>query len=220
MSRRNARSFVLTLGILLAVAAPAAVAQTPPALQAIPLPAPRQTGGKPLLDALAARHSTREFEDKDLPPQLLSDLLWAAFGINRPDGRRTAPSAMNWQEVDVYVVTAAGVYVYDPQGNALSPVAAGDHRAATGMQPFVATAPLNLVYVADAARAKRASDADRQLYMGADTAFIAENVYLFCASAGLATVVRGSVQRDELAKVLQLRPEQQVVLAQTVGYPK
>ncbi len=193
----------------------------PAGMQVMQLPPARTTGGKPLMEALAARHSGREFAPTELSPQMLGDLLWAAFGINRADsGKRTAPSAMNWQEIDVYVATASGVYVYDAKAHALTPVLAGDHRGATGSQPFVAAAPVNLVYVADSARAKRASESDRQLYTGADAAFVAANVYLFCASEGLETVVRGSVDRPALAKLLNLRSDQQVILAQTVGYPK
>ena len=119
-------------------------------LKPLLLPAPQTSGGKPLMQALKDRHSTREFSPEKLPPQVLANLLWAAFGINRPDtGKRTAPSAMNWQEIDVYVATAEGLYVYDPKGNKLDPVLAEDVRGATGMQPFVKDAPVDLVYVAD-----------------------------------------------------------------------
>jgi SagB-type dehydrogenase family enzyme len=151
---------------------------------------------------------------------VLSNLLWAAFGINRPDsGKRTAPSAMNWQEIDVYVATAEGLYVYDAKGNKLDPVLAEDVRGATGGQPFVKAAPVNLVYVADLAKTGRASSADRDLYNAADVGFIAQNVYLFCASEGLNVVVRGGLDRAALAKAMKLRPDQKILLAQTVGYP-
>jgi nitroreductase len=187
-------------------------------LKPVALPPPRTDGGKPLMQALKERKTTREFSPEKLSPQMLSNLLWAAFGINRPDGRRTAPSAMNKQEIDIYVATADGLFLYDAKGNRLEPVLAQDIRPATGMQPFVAAAPLNLVYVADLAKA--GSGEDTALYTAADTGFIAQNVYLFCASENLAVVVRGSVDRAALAKTMKLRPEQKIILAQTVGYPK
>ena len=185
------------------------------------LPPPQTSGGKPLMQALKDRHSTREFSPEKLPPQVLANLLWAAFGINRPDtGKRTAPSAMNWQEIDVYVATAEGLYTYDPKGNKLDPVLAEDVRGATGMQPFVKDAPVDLVYVADVAKTGTTSTEDKNLFTAADAGFIAQNVYLFCASEGLAVVVRGGGDRMALAKVMKLRPDQKILLAQTVGYPK
>ncbi|MGA2855625.1 MAG: nitroreductase family protein [Candidatus Sulfotelmatobacter sp.] len=187
-------------------------------LKPIPLPQPQTDGGRPLMQVLKARKTTREFAADKLPPQILSNLLWAAFGVNRPDGRRTAPSAMNRQEIDIYVATGDGLFVYNAQANRLDPVLAQDVRAATGTQPFPASAPLDLVYVADFAKAGSEPDAD--LYTAADTGFIAQNVYLYCASEGLATVVRGSVDRVALAKAMKLRPNQKIILAQTVGYPK
>ena len=190
-------------------------------LKPIILPAPQTDGGKPLMQALKARHSTREFSSEKLPPQVLANLLWAAFGINRPDtGKRTAPSAINWQEIDVYVATAEGLYVYDAKGNRLDPVLAEDVRGATGMQPNIKDAPVNLVYVADLAKTGNSSAEDKNLYTAAGAGFIAQNVYLFCASEGLAVVVRGTVDRVALAKLMKLRPDQRVLLAQTVGYPK
>jgi nitroreductase len=183
-------------------------------LKPIPLPKPQTEGGKPLMQALSERKSGREFSSEKLPPQVLSNLLWAAWGVNRADGRRTAPSASNRQEIDVYVVTSDGVSLFDAKNHRLEPVAAGDFRAATGGQPFVSQAPLNLVYVADQAKTKSSDTA----YI--DTGFISQNVYLYCASEGLSTVVRGSVDRAALAKALKLRPDQLVTVAQTVGYPK
>lgn len=184
------------------------------------LPTPRMAGGMPLLQALKARQSTRAFSPKPLPEQMLADLLWAAFGINRPEsGKRTAPSARNWQEVDIYAVMANGAFRYDAAGNRLVAVASNDLRRLTGPQAFVAAAPLNLVYVADMARMQDADPQDQALYAGADVGFIAQNVYLFCAAKGLATVVRGMVDRDALARALNLPDPKQIVFAQTVGYP-
>jgi len=190
-------------------------------LKAVQLTPPNFDGGKPLMQALKARATSRAFDAEKLPDQVLSNLLWAAFGVNRPDsGRRTAPSAQNWQEVDVYVVMANGTYVYDARAHALTPVAPDDLRALTGKQSFAKDAPVTLVFVADYARMGRASQEDKDLYSAADTGYISQNVYLFCASEGLATGVRGSIDRPVLAKALKLRPEQKIMLAQSVGYPK
>ena len=205
---------------VLAVAAGLAVAEPGTPLPDISLPAPRMEGGKPLMAALKNRQSIRAFSAKPLPLQVVSDLLWAACGINRVDsGKRTAPSAMNWQEVDVYVVLPDGAYVYDPKANRLRAVVTGDLRKRTGTQDFAATAPLNLVYVADLVKMKGAAPEDQALYSGTDTGFISQNVYLFCASEGLATVVRGLLDRGALAKALSLPGQCRIVLAQTVGYP-
>jgi SagB-type dehydrogenase family enzyme len=193
---------------------------TAAASEIIRLPAPRTEGGMPLMLALKARHSSREFSDKSLSLQLLSDLLWAANGVNRPEsGKRTAPSAKNMREILVYVTLADGTYLFDPDAHTLRRVVARDLRALAGSQSFVATAPLNLVYVADLSRMDVGDD-DKRLYSAADTGFIAQNVYLYCASAGLATVVRAYVDRQAFAAAVGLPPHQQVMLAQTVGYPK
>ncbi len=184
------------------------------------LPAPIMTGGKPLMQALKDRQTSRAFGNKKLPDQVLSNLLWAAFGINRPEsGKRTAPSARNWQEMEIYVILENGAYLYDPRANVLKMVVKSDLRRLAGTQDFVATAPLNLVYVADTSKMKGASPEDQALYAGADTGFISQNVYLFCASEGLATVVRGSVDRKPLAAALRLPDYKKITLAQTVGYP-
>jgi SagB-type dehydrogenase family enzyme len=187
----------------------------------IVLPQPDTTGGRPLMQVLKDRHSTRDFSADTLTIPVLSNLLWAACGINRKDaGKRTAPSAMNWQEIDVYVATAHGLYLYEPRTHTLAPILPDDIREKTGVQPFVKDVPLDLIYVANYARVSRGSDSDKVLYTAADAALIAENVYLFCASEGLATVVRGSVERGELAKVMKLRPDKKIILTQSVGYPK
>jgi SagB-type dehydrogenase family enzyme len=185
------------------------------------LPKPQTDGGRPLMQVLKHRNTSRAFSPEKLSAQVLSNLLWAAYGINRPDaGKRTAPSAMNWQEIDIYVALAEGLYRYEAAGHRLDPVVSGDLRSLTGSQPFVAEAPVNLIYVADHSRTGKASNEERELYSAADTGFISQNVYLFCASEGLATVVRGSIDREALAKAMRLRPDQKIILAQTVGYPK
>lgn len=186
----------------------------------IQLPAPRKEGGKPLLQALNERKSAREFSSEKLPLPVLSNMLWAAFGINRSTGQRTAPSANNKQEIDIYVATADGLYLYDGKANQLTQILSEDIRALCGTQPYVKDAPVNLIYVADLAKAGRTKTEDIEFYSGANTGFIAQNVYLFCASEGLATVVRASIDRPALAKAMKLRPDQKIALAQTVGYPK
>ena len=187
----------------------------------IKLPPPNMNSGKSLMQSLQARKSSRDFSTKKLPVDVLSNLLWAACGINRPEsGKRTAPSAVNWQEIDVYVAMADGLYLYNAKEHVLKPVIKQDIRALTGKQKFVKDAPVNLIYVADYSRMGKANTEERNSYSAADTAFIAQNVYLYCASEGLATVVRGSIDRDALAKVMQLRDNQKIIFSQTVGYPE
>ncbi len=190
-------------------------------LKPISLPKPRVEGGRPFMRVLKDRSSSRSFSPEKLPLQVLSDLLWAAFGVNRPaSGKRTAPSAVNWQEIDIYVATADGLYLYDAGSHLLQPILSEDIRGITGLQPFIKEAPVNFIYVADFARMSTASQEDKDFYSAADTGFISENVYLYCASEGLATVVRGSIDREVLAKAMKLRTDQKIILAQTIGYPK
>ena len=189
-------------------------------LKPVALPAPQTSGGKPLMQALKERKSTREFSPEKLSPQMLSNLLWAGWGINREDGHRTAPSSSDRQEIEIYAVMADGAYAYDAKANALKPVVSGDLRKLTGSQPFVGEAPLNLVYVADFSKMGNADENAKNATANANTGFIAQNVYLFCASEGLGAVVRGSVPRAELTKALNLRPDQRITLAQTVGHIK
>ncbi len=181
---------------------------------------PQTDGGMPLMKALKNRHTSREYANKDLSAQQFSNLLWAACGINRPDEKkRTAPSAMNNQEIDVYVSTAKGLFLYNPEMHNLTEVLKEDIRDKTGKQDFVKTAPVNLIFVADYAKMAKADEKTKTGYAMADAAFISENVYLFCASEGLATGVRAWIDTDVLAKVIKLKPNQHVILAQSVGFP-
>jgi len=190
-------------------------------LKAIQLVKPQMDSGRLLMHVLKDRKSSREFSTRKLPIRVLSNLLWSACGINRPDsGKRTVPSAKNWQEVDVYVATEKGLYLYDPQKHRLNPVLAQDIRALTGSQAYVKDAPLNLIYVADYRKMGNAAKDVKDLYSAVDTGFIGQNVYLYCASEGLATVTRGTIDRTALGQVMKLRPEQRIILAQSVGYPK
>ncbi|MGQ9672523.1 MAG: SagB/ThcOx family dehydrogenase [Candidatus Aminicenantales bacterium] len=187
----------------------------------IKLLAPQTDSGKLLMQALLLRQSVREFSSEKLPFQVLSNLLWAANGVNRPDsGKRTAPSAMNVQNIEIYAATSDGLYLYDPVKHVLKLILKEDVRPDTGKQDFVKVAPLNLIYVADLSKFQRGTDEDKLFYSAAHVGFISQNVYLYCASTGLATVVRGMVDKEALAKRMNLRPDQKILLAQTVGYPK
>jgi len=186
----------------------------------IALPPVERHGGMPLMEALAARRSSREFAADSLPLPLLAGLLWAGFGVNRPGGGRTAPTALNAQEIDVYVALPTGAYRYDAAQNVLALVAAADVRRVTGYQDFVDEAPLDLVYVADHTRLRMVPASQRESYASVAAGAIAENVYLFAAAHGLATVLRAWIDRDAIAEALGLTHDQQVLLSQTVGYPK
>ncbi|MDD2889965.1 MAG: SagB/ThcOx family dehydrogenase [bacterium] len=177
---------------------------------------------KLFMQTVKERKSSREFSDKELSLQDLSNLLWCANGINRPEnGNRTSPSARNKQDIDIYVVLKEGVYLYDAKQNELIPVISGDYRKDTGMQDFVATAPLNLIYVSDVAKFEFSKEREKQvMYAALDAGHCSENVYLYCASANLAVVVRASIDKEKISGILKLRPEQLAVIAQTIGYPK
>lgn len=179
---------------------------------------PSLSGGMPLMSALSGRQSLREFAPDPLPEQVLSDLLWAAGGINRHevDGR-TAPSAMNAQEVLLYVAMPQGLFLYEPKPHALQRVVDSDVRRVTGNQDFVDTAPLDLVFVADHSRMKLVPAGQRQTYAHATAGAMAQNVYLYCASEGLATVIRAWFDRDALARAMGLQADHQLLLSQTVG---
>lgn len=216
MTRRQANVGILASAALVAAPAFAATQELKP----IELPPPRSEGGMPLMNALKLRHSTREYSNRPLPMQTLSDLLWAAFGINRPSGDRTAPYWRHIMVIDIYVAMAKGVCNYESKAHALLPCLAGDIRSQTGFQDFVGTAPLNLVYVANGERITDVLPEERRLFASVDTGFIGQNVYLFCASEGLATVFRGAVDYPKLARTLKLPDQQFVTFAQTIGYPR
>lgn len=177
------------------------------------------------MEALNERGSSRSFVNEEMTIQQLSDLLWAAWGINREtDGKRTAPSSHNYQEMDVYVTMKSGLYLYDATGNMLKQVHNRDIRALTGTQDFPATAPVNLVYVSDMTKrgikeGQEIKDSD-MFSSWANTGFMAQNVYLYCASEGLSCVIRAMVPRDKLGPEMGLKPQQVIILAQTVGLPQ
>ena len=182
------------------------------------LPPPPRGGGPPLYDALERRHSTRAYSDRPLSAQALSNVLWAAFGVNRPNGDRTAPYWRHIMVIDVYAAMADGVWRYDPTAHALDQHLAADLRPLTGTQSFVAVAPLELVYVAHGEHMTDVGVEGKRLYSSVDAAFIGQNVYLACVAEGLASVFRGAVDYAALDRAMQLPVGQFVTFAQTVGY--
>lgn len=185
---------------------------------AVALPPPRQSGGMSLMDALRLRASTREFEPAELDEQTLSDLLWATAGVNRRDvSGRTAPSALNAQEVLLHVATPKGLFRYEPATHALQLAQASDVRRVTGYQDFVDTAPLDLIYVADHRRMKLVPAAQRERYAYTAAGAMVQNAYLFCAANGLGTVVRAWFDHAALAAAMGLEADEQLLLCQTVG---
>jgi len=186
--------------------------------QNIELPAAQKTGGMPLMEALANRATVRAFDSTELSVQQLSNLLWASFGVNRADGKRTAPSANNKQEMEIYVLLKSGSYLYDALNNKLNLITTDDLRSQAASQRF-AEAPVQLIFVADLA--KRGGDSEASLRTAnIDCGYISQNTYLFCTSEGLVTGARGSFNRDILIPKLNLRPERKILLAHSVGYPK
>ena len=187
----------------------------------ITLPPANKTGGKPLMDALAARQSQRGYADKELPLQVLSDLLWAANGVNRPDGRRTAPTARNNSEIDVYALTKDGAFLYTPATHSLSQVNTNDLRSTSGLPGFAPAAPVTLVLVVN--RAKQGSGAGNKMtdrFAAVDSGYISQNIYLYAASEGLSTVVLGTLNANALSTSLKLAENDEALFAQPVGYPK
>lgn len=192
-------------------------------MEPIKLDPPRFDKGIPVMQALKNRRSERNFSDKRLSLQHLSEILWAANGINREDGKRTAPSAMNKHPVDVYAVLPEGVYRYDPTRHQLLPVAEGDYRRLVGKQEYVYNAPLNLIYIADMAKLENlprpASEEEKLKWVYVEAGHKAQNVYMYCASEGINTVVRALIDKEAFSKAVGLNPKQIIVLAQTIGYP-
>ncbi|MGI6370017.1 MAG: SagB/ThcOx family dehydrogenase [Candidatus Kapaibacterium sp.] len=181
--------------------------------QEIKLPAPDRVGGQPLMKLLNERKSSRSFSEKELSEQQLSNLLWAANGFNRED-KRTVPTALNCQELELYVILKKGIYFYNAKEHKLALVKEGDYRKSAGLQDYVADAPLNVLIVSDTKKAANAQ------YSYTNCGYISQTIYLYCASEGLATVARGSFNKEELNGLLQLSKSQEILLAQSVGFPK
>ncbi len=218
MSRREFLITSAATGAILSVAPGIALAEEPKTMQLV---APQPGAGSPFIQLLWKRKSSREFSSKPLPVEVLSNLLWAGFGINRPDGKRTAPSAMNQQDIDIYVILSDGPYLYDAKANQLKLVVSEDLRGLAGTQPYVKEAPVNLIYVSDYEKmGDKIPNEVKVLLSGSHAGFISQNVYLFCALEGLATVVRAFIDIPALSKAMKLRPEQKIILGHSVGYPK
>jgi len=188
----------------------------------IKLNAPNKSRGTTVMKALSERHSVRDFSSKELSLQDLSDLLWAANGVNRDDGKRTAPSAMNKQDVDIYVIMKSGAYLYDAKNQALKPVASKDLRGdVAGGQDFVKAAPVSLVLVSDISRFGSMASKEMNTIMGAvDVGTVCQNINLFCAAAGLITVPRASMEKEALKQSLKLTDNQILIMNNPVGYPQ
>ena len=185
--------------------------------QDIPLPAPGTSGGLPLMDSLAKRATAREFDARELSPRHLSGLLWACFGINRSDGKRTAPSTKNSQETDLYVILKQGAYVYDAKSNKLNLVLREDLRGLASTQSFATNAPVTLLFIVNLSKMEGGNTDENNAYANLDVGYISQNAYLFCASEGLVTGARASFNAKALREKLKLRPDQRIVLAQSVG---
>lgn len=221
LSRREFLKASAATGAILCMTPTISLAQEAKSIQ---LSKPQTGSGNSLMQLLWKRSSSRQFSPEPLPVGVLSNLLWAGFGINRPDGKRTAPSAMNCQEIDIYVILPDGLYLYDAKANQLKLLLAEDLRALAGTQPYVKEAPVNLVYVSDYAKMGAKLPAEFKtvfpVFSGVHTGVIAQNIYLYCALEGLATVVRAYIDIPALSKAMNLRPDQKITLAQSVGYPR
>jgi len=190
------------------------------AQNSIQLPQPKKTGGMPLMEALAKRSTSRSFQTKELTNQQLSDLLWAAFGINRADGKRTAPSARNFQETDLYVLLKTGVYVYDAKANSLVQVSSEDARSFGSSQEFVKDAPVQVVLVANFSKMGDGGNEGKINTANIDAGYISQNIYLYCTSAGLTTGARGAIDKKVLEAKLKLNSNQFITVAHCIGYAK
>lgn len=212
---------ILTISILTVFAVTMSVAAFAQDVKPIRLPEPKIDKSVTFADVLKNRKTSREYSPGNLSEQTLANLLWSAWGINRPDsGRRTAPSALNKQEMDIYVTTADGSYVYDAKTHSLAPISSGDIRTLTGKQSYFKDAAINLVFVADLSKMDGGDEAQKLLIASMDAGFISQNAYLYCAAEGLATVYRVSIDKPALAEALKLKPDQRIIGAQTVGLPK
>jgi SagB-type dehydrogenase family enzyme len=187
--------------------------------QNIDLPVAQKTGGMPLMEALAKRTSVRAYDTTEISIQQLSNLLWASFGVNRPDGRRTAPSANNKQEMEIYVLLKTGAYVYDAHNNRLIQVINEDIRSQVGDLRF-SEAPVQLIFIADLMKRGGNNDEEKLKTANIDCGYISQNTYLYCTSEGLVTLARGGFKKDLLSIKLNLRPEQRIIITHPVGFPK
>jgi SagB-type dehydrogenase family enzyme len=211
------KSAVIILGLLAACFANPLGGAEP--LEPVQLPPPETTGGMPLMQALKNRRSTKEFAPRAISQDQISNLLWAAFGINRPEsGKRTAATAVDCQDIEIYVVFEKAAYVYEAKGHRLIPVVNRDVRSLAATQGYAKAAPINLIYVSDFGKMADSFKGKRESYAAFHAGAISQNVYLYCASAGLGAVVRDSVDREGLKDALNLKEDQMIVMGQSVGY--
>ena len=220
--KKNRLYAIIMAGFILFALNRTVVAQSDVQPLALELVNPGLSKSFPLMKALNERKTNREITSEPVTGLQLSEILWAANGMNRPDGKRTAPSTQNRQMTDVYVVLESGIYLYNPALHNLTRIAAGDHRNLTGTQPFVQNAPVNLVFVSDLAKFSSSyppENLDLLMWAGVEAGAQAQNVYLYGASEGLAVVMRGSVNREELGNAMGLSKEKIIVIAQTIGLP-
>jgi SagB-type dehydrogenase family enzyme len=188
--------------------------------KSISLPHPKMTGGMPLMETLSKRTTSRSFDNKAISNHQLSNLLWAAFGINRPDGKRTAPSAMNKQETDIYVLLKSGIYIYDAVANELNIISPDDVRDHAGSQDFIKDAPVQIILVANLSKMGNGNESEKLNTAYIDAGYISQNIYLYCTSEGLATGARGYIDKVDLSPKLKLKTGQEIIIAHSVGYPK
>ena len=191
-------------------------------LQPIKLNEPNKTGGSSVMEALSKRKSVREFSDKKLSPQDLSDLVWAAAGINRQEaGLRTAPSWRNYQDIDLYVCFPEGMYIYNAKEHSLESFAKGDfYPLIAANQAFVSNAPVILLLITDLSKMQEDNIQQRMVIAGLDAGLVSQNISIFCAGKNLVTVPRGFMEKEELKKVLKLKESQHIMLNHPVGYAK
>lgn len=196
-----------------------AIANVSLAQDLIKLPEPNKDGGMPLMQAINERQSGRNFIDKDLSQQQLSDLFWAAYGINRPEtGKHTIPTSRNRQDIEVYITTRDGVFLYNPEEHALIQISGQDQREKAGTQDFVKVAAVNLIYVSDFDKLGDSPDNIKTMTAASHCGFIGQNVYLYCASEGLISVFRAMIDKDKAAELLQLEGNKHIIYSQSVGY--
>ena len=218
------KSILTTIALILALVAnsqrispPQTISQIDHGQKEIRLPEPKSKGGKPLMDCLKERKTIREFSDKELDLQVLSDLLWASNGITREDGRRTAPTARNAQDISIYVVTNKGIYRWESNKNLLILIKEGDFQKETGPQPFVPKAQWNIALVSDLSKYGGADNPSAIKYGAMSAGYVSQNMYLYCSSFELATVARGMFDPNVMKELLELKGEEVVMLVHSVG---
>lgn len=193
-------------------------------MDSIKLAKPNLKKGRPIMEALNLRRTVRDIKEKELSLEHLSEILWAANGVNHPEGMRTAPSACNKKMTEIYAVLPNGIYCYDAPAHELIPVAEGDFRKLTGVHEFAFSAPLNLIFVADFSKMDKMPrlepEENKLAWAHVEAGHQAQNASIYCSSEGLGATVRIIIPREELSRAMKLKPSELIILALTVGYPK